>query len=555
MPGFRGWFGRTAPLRNAFGERSRFEVRRLGVSVALALGLLFAASIAGAQVVEPNGTQVPNLTPHDNETLLSDYFKSQGEAIDAVQQASPEPGTFSPLCDFTATLVLSQSSAAAGLAWYNVPASPTAKPDKLFQIVPEASAVTGQTVNAADIRSSANYAGGFIGFALTKFGGTAIYYSEYQRNANCTGCTMPGNWKMMLAYRSSVHQSAYYIAFEDWEGANDTTWFGNDGDFNDKVFLITGVSCPGGGEPCDTGKQGLCAAGLTECSFMGKPLCKQQYSELPEQCDNVDNDCNGQVDDGNLCPESQVCVRGKCVGACNTGEFNCPSPLVCGQDGFCIEAACKNVTCGAGLACRAGKCVGVCEGITCPIGQECELDRCVDPCAGITCATGTFCDRGVCVGDCTCSGCPQGKSCAKDGRCVEPGCDTVSCGAGLGCRNGACVDACDGALCPGGASCTNGVCGVVVVSAGGASAGGTPSSSGGLSILGNGGTTASGGKASDSAANGGVGTSAGGVAPRSEASASACGCRMPGSRDKGSFALAALTALAAAVGARRRRRP
>ena len=533
---------------------------RSGFALSLALASLavFAAPRrADAQVTEPNGTVVPGPSSSATETSLQAYFDSQMEMINARMEASAEPGVFSPLCNFTAKLVLSQSNAAAGLAWYNVPASPTAKPDRLFQLLPEASTVTGQVINASDIRASADYAGGFIGFALTKNLGTAgtpIYYSEYQRNVNCTGCTMPGHWKMMLAYRSTAHQSSYYIAFEDWEAANDTTWFGNDGDFNDKVFLVTGVSCPGGGEPCDTGKMGLCAAGLTECSFTGMPECKPQYTATAEKCDNVDNDCNGQVDDGNLCGTDQVCVRGKCVAKCNTGEFDCTLPLVCGTDGFCIEAACKDKVCGPGLACRGGNCVGACEGITCPIGQICEQDRCLDPCAGVMCAAGTFCNHGVCVGDCTCSGCPADTRCGRDGRCVAPGCEGLTCAAGQGCKAGACVDACTDAVCPGSAMCQSGLCGEPIVSVNGGNTGaGGNTGSAGLSVIvntggvvigaGGSGTTSSGGNSATSGSSG-----------REESKAS-CACRTAGGR-AGSASLLSLLAAGALGGAwmlRRRR--
>jgi hypothetical protein len=543
---------------------------RPGFALALALGFLAALSAprrAQAQVTEPNGTVVPGPSSAASETSLQAYFDSQMETINARMEASAEPGVFSPLCNFTAKLVLSQSDAAAGLAWYNVPASPTAKPDKLFQLLPEASMVTGQVINASDIRASADYTGGFIGFALTKKlgnpptpGGVVpsvpVYYSEYQRNVNCTGCTTPGNWKMMLAYRSSAHQSSYYIAFEDWEGANDTTWFGNDGDFNDKVFLVTGVSCPGGGEPCDTGKMGLCAAGLTECSFTGMPECRPQYTATAEKCDNVDNDCNGQVDDGNLCDKGQVCVRGKCVAACNTGEFDCPLPLVCGSDGFCIEAACKDKVCGPGLACRGGNCVGACEGITCPIGQICEQDRCLDPCAGVKCAAGTFCNHGVCVGDCTCSGCPADTRCGRDGRCVAPGCEGLTCAAAQGCKAGACVDACTDAVCPGSALCQSGVCGepIVSVNGGNTGAGGNTGTAGVPIVIGTGGLVI--GTGTGTSTTPGAGSSAtGGPTGREEAKAS-CACRAAGARagNAALFSAIAASALGGAWTLRRRRR-
>ena len=91
-----------------------------GLPPILAATLLVAGiapSQARAQVVEPNGTSVPGPSSDPNETSLQSFFDKQGEAINAVKEASIEPGTFSPLCDFEAALVLSQSNAQAGIAW------------------------------------------------------------------------------------------------------------------------------------------------------------------------------------------------------------------------------------------------------------------------------------------------------------------------------------------------------------------------------------------------------------------------------------------------------
>jgi MYXO-CTERM domain-containing protein len=532
---------------------------------ALALGLF--ASHAGAQVTEPNGQRVPNLPSTNGETSIQDYFDDEGENIDALVEASAEPGAFSPLCDFTAKVVLAEAMSADGLAWYNVPADPTSRPTALYQIVPETTRVTGAVFSGADIRTNPNYAGGLIGFALTQDDGTgsgskAIYYSEYRRNANCTGCINPGYWKMMLAYRSKLHQSSYYLGFEDWPGANASSWGDNDGDFQDKLFLVTGVSCPGGGEPCDTGQQGLCAAGLTECAVNGKPVCKPQNTPQGEKCDNVDNDCNGQVDDGNLCDPGKVCVRGQCVGKCNTGEFSCVQPLVCGDDGFCIDPACKTVTCPMGLACRDGKCVGACQGVTCPLGQVCRLDRCVDPCAGVVCPAQTYCERGVCVGDCACNGCPTGEECAKDGRCTPPGCAAVTCPATQACKDGQCVPACTGAVCPGGAACQDGVCAnPPTTTAGGAGGmGGGSSTGGGISIV-TGGVTAttggttpstSGGSASTTGGTASAGSPGGGLSSGGS-SGSSCACRTAGTSSE-TPGVAGLFAAALALSLANRRR-
>jgi hypothetical protein len=548
--------------------------RNFSISVSLLL-VTSAAEIANAQVIEPNGFQAPNLTLTNGETSLQEYFDGQGETIDALAEASAEPGAFSPLCEFTAELVMSESMGTCGLSWYNVPDDPNVVPTALFPIVPEANMATGQVFSGTDIRMSPDFAGGLVGFALTQNGGVPIYYSEYQRNANCTGCIEPGHWKMMLAYQSGVLRNTYYLGFEDWGGADEASWYDNDGDFQDKLFRVTGVTCPGGGEPCDTGEAGLCATGLTECSFDGQAECIPQYEPEAERCDNVDNDCSGSVDDGDLCEPEQVCVRGECVGRCSTGEFSCPMPLVCGNDGYCVEAACKDVDCGPGLACREGECVGPCAGVICPIGQVCRSDRCVDPCLGVVCEAQTFCNRGVCLGDCQCSGCPGDEECGMDGRCATPGCADVSCPAGQGCRNGACVPACDGAVCPGAAACVDGTCAEPVVGTagmGGAGNAGSAGSAGTVPIVVTGGGSSGGSSGSSSSAGtagaagslggAGAGGTASGAAgeplgggAQAPAAASGCACRAAGSRRSSPLGLLATLGAALLLTRLRARKP
>jgi hypothetical protein len=539
------------------------SLRRSRVPAVLGLTAGLFALPAAAQVIEPNGVTAPQPAPAD-EISIQAYFDAEMEAIDAVADASAEPGAFSPLCDFTATIVLAEASGADGLAWYNVPATPTGAPATLYPIIPESTRVTGQIFTGSDIRNDPNYTGGLIGFALTQNGGTPIYYSEYQRNANCTECSMPGHWKMMLAYRSVLRQNAYYLGFEDWAGADEASWGDNDGDFQDKMFLVTGVTCAGGGEPCDTGMPGLCAAGLTECAVNGAPTCKQQQMPRTETCDNADNDCNGLVDDGELCDADFVCVRGKCVARCNTGEFACPPELVCGADGYCIDPACRDVTCAAGLACRNGTCVGVCEGVVCPIDQVCQHDRCIDPCGGVTCPAMTFCQRGVCVGECACNGCPEGQECAPDGRCVAPGCAGVPCAPTEACRAGACVPRCDGAVCPGGAVCSNGACADAPTGGTAGTAGTSGTAGAGGTIIVNGGTGAgpatggagaSGGTAGIVTTGGSGGSGGDGLGTNEPSESSrGCACRTPPRSERNQAPLYVALAVFGAGFARRRTR-
>ncbi|MCS6797825.1 MAG: 1-acyl-sn-glycerol-3-phosphate acyltransferase [Myxococcota bacterium] len=205
------------------------------------------------------------------------------------------------------------------------------------------------------------------------------------------------------------------------------------------------VMCPGAGEECDTGRPGVCALGRVQCVGMGTE-CRQDVEPSAERCDGLDNDCDGETDEGEgLCPPLQICDRGVCVAACFEG--GCPDGWTCTPRG-CIEAACLEVDCPAGQRCVAGRCVGACDGVRCPAGRSCRAGRCVDLCATTTCDECTVCVDGACVPRCRYAPCRSGESCLEDGRCVETACTLIACDPGFVCRGGACVDACEGAICP-----------------------------------------------------------------------------------------------------------
>ena len=423
--------------------------------VTLGVGLCFSPR-ARAAVTEPNGTVVP--IAGTDQTSLQAYFTAEGETINAVADAAAEPGAFSPTCDFTATLVLKQSQATCGIAWYNTTAGAVGPVPLANVYIIANPAPLNQTITSAEIRTSPNYAGGLVGFGLYRDGGVA-YWSEFRRNQQCTGCTTPDYWKAMLVYPSTTLPNTFYLAFEDWPGAGAQpgTW-NNDGDFNDQVFRVTGVACPGSGAPCDTGMPGVCAPGLTECVSGMTLRCVPQVPSSMEVCDALDNDCNGEIDDGDLCDVNEICDRGRCVAPCSELNFTCKNTEVCTPEGYCVDAMCADVTCEPGERCYQGMCRNPCDDVICPPPQMCLAGRCADPCVGVTCETGRVCDQGVCVPTCDCQICATGKECADDGRCVPTGCSDRTCPAGQTCAAGACVDACTGARCPPGEKCEGGSC-------------------------------------------------------------------------------------------------
>ncbi|MBX3272872.1 MAG: hypothetical protein KF729_21600 [Sandaracinaceae bacterium] len=216
------------------------------------------------------------------------------------------------------------------------------------------------------------------------------------------------------------------------------------------------VICPDAGAECDTGMQGVCATGRTQC-VGGGTECRPEVMSSPERCDALDNDCDGSVDEGDgLCGLGEVCDRGVCVGVCFEG--GCAEGQTCASSGRCVDTGCESLSCPEGQRCVAGACVGACDGVRCPAGTDCRGGRCVDLCAGAVCDDCTVCQGGACIARCQFQPCPGGQSCLEDGRCVEASCASVTCPAGTVCRGGSCEDACAGATCPRGEACVMGEC-------------------------------------------------------------------------------------------------
>src|SRR5262249_9104182 len=153
----------------------------------------------------------------------------------------------------------------------------------LHEIVP-AGAPLGQVINGVTIKNDPAYKGGLVGFALEVGGSEIAHFTNASYDINCTSCNTPGHWITAIVYPSVVTPNAYYICFED----GTTTYYGwsNDGDFNDDVFFLTGITCAGGGQPCDTGKKGICASGVSQCTANGT-ICQPVTAPATEACNGL----------------------------------------------------------------------------------------------------------------------------------------------------------------------------------------------------------------------------------------------------------------------------
>lgn len=414
-----------------------------GSTMLAVLAGLLVLPAAGSAITQPDGTVIPQ------GTLLSNVFAGVGEPIDVVAEAADVPETFRPACRLTFRILANGTAGADSFGWYNVTPGRAPTPDELHYMIP--AGTPPGTEFTLDLRGDPDYLGGDIGFFLDfrhSWIPNAVYYSQKEYNPDYAG---PGvSFVHLLVYNSHLEADRFYFAWEDWYGSGDN-------DFDDLVTSVTNIVCTGGGEACSTGELGVCAEGTEQCRAGGLQ-CLRVNDPSPEVCDGLDTDCDGLVDEGDLCPAGRLCDRGMCVERCVPGEFVCPVGLECNSRSLCVEPACLEVDCPEGQTCRAGTCVEPCTGVTCPWGHVCRYGRCVDPCATLTCDEGYACVGGVCTPDCSCTGCPAEQTCNDDGTCVDTACVGVDCPDGFHCVAGACRDGCADAVCPRGQTCEAGRC-------------------------------------------------------------------------------------------------
>jgi MYXO-CTERM domain-containing protein len=253
------------------------------------------------------------------------------------------------------------------------------------------------------------------------------------------------------------------------------------------------------GGACDNGLTGSCRRiGIKECSPDHTTVtCNLGDAPIsPEICNGVDDDCNGQIDDGPLpgvgvdCGiQGQGCTKGTTI--CMGGKIVCtatsnPQTEICnGLDDDCNgviddgmfpgvgdSCLCPGLTAaqvGQGM-CRAGRlvCKGamgvVCDGCVLPSPEICDGKD--NDCDGVgdntaMCPTGFSCRDGACALLCRPGEfpCAPGYDCTEN-YCVPNRCKNVTCPSDQKCdlATGSCVDLCFKVSCLPGQTCSGGRC-------------------------------------------------------------------------------------------------
>ena len=210
-----------------------------------------------------------------------------------------------------------------------------------------------------------------------------------------------------------------------------------------------GAAEPTLGEECDGDDADLCVEGKQAC-IDGVLGCDDPNDEDPELCDQLDNDCDGEVDedfpnsdgtglpdcldddddddgvtddldcaptDPNVFPncDGKVCGDDGCGGSCGS----------CGGQEACVSGACVCQPDCNGKTCGGDGCGGSCG--SCGGGQLCDGSNCYTPCQPN--CNGKECGSDGCGG--SCGGCPGGQLCDGSSCYIpcQPNCNGKECGS------------------------------------------------------------------------------------------------------------------------------
>ncbi|MFN3198841.1 MAG: MYXO-CTERM sorting domain-containing protein [Bradymonadia bacterium] len=200
---------------------------------------------------------------------------------------------------------------------------------------------------------------------------------------------------------------------------------------------------------CATGLPGLCATGQRAC-IDGEVVCEPDNEPTDDICDLYDNDCDGMIDEGlyNVCGTCGEVPQEECNGI----DDDCDGTIDEGGD-----------LCDIGATCAQGDCRTNCPDRECLNGGEfCDPDLllCGEACELVECGFGLACDpqTNQCFDPCAGVSCGDGERCWL-GDCVPNDCEYTGCEAGSICDGNECVpDPCAAAECEEGEFCRGGQC-------------------------------------------------------------------------------------------------
>ncbi len=197
--------------------------------------------------------------------------------------------------------------------------------------------------------------------------------------------------------------------------------------------------------PCAIDSRSGTCPGKRVCGEDGLAPCDAPIP-VSEECNGIDDDCNGVVDGDGLCDDGSPCTEDSCAGKDGCQYVQAEDDTECVDKDLCTQKD----------RCQAGQCVG--DPVVCVDGNECTLDEC-DPQTGDCpflpdtamngaacgtqdkCATGGLCVDGECVGS-------KPLTCMDGVVCTLADCDPAT----------GCLYTLDHTVCDDGNPCTVDLC-------------------------------------------------------------------------------------------------
>ncbi len=160
---------------------------------------------------------------------------------------------------------------------------------------------------------------------------------------------------------------------------------------------------------------GPCADGQVKCSDKLTAVCTTYKAVVAESCDAIDNDCNGKTDDL-ACDDKDACTG----DACDSGTKKCSnSAKDCGDSQQCTDDKCDSKNGDCSNPNKVGSCD---DGNPCSVGDTCG--------AG---AAGAY----VCLAGVSTQTCDDNNPCTEDKCDLGKGCAYTKNAASVPCYSGA----------------------------------------------------------------------------------------------------------------------